>query len=231
MITNLRYRGASLTNPFAGFSILTAGTMHIHQWFWPGSFSIVKNAREYLSVDTRILNNLKKTWSISHQWCKVLNTQYALNSLIKDNDSSTTVVTQPLNLIRASLMKIINTQFNVNPGETVKVTARPKFDGTNQVLNLKERVNEVDEIGEGAAVEISDKKMDFSQSSVAEIVRMKHDIFAQAWPEPRLLQDDSHSFVGINHRRQQQEQEHMFRGSSDEVVVARAEGQDSHHWQ
>ncbi|CAH7681774.1 hypothetical protein PPACK8108_LOCUS14424, partial [Phakopsora pachyrhizi] len=108
MITNLRYRGASLTNPFAGFSILTAGTMHIHQWFWPGSFSIVKNAREYLSVDTRILNNLKKTWSISHQWCKVLNTQYALNSLIKDNDSSTTVVTQPLNLIRASLMKIIN---------------------------------------------------------------------------------------------------------------------------
>ncbi|KAG0145830.1 hypothetical protein CROQUDRAFT_45306 [Cronartium quercuum f. sp. fusiforme G11] len=109
MVINLSHHACALTNPFAGFAVLTAGTMHIHLWFRPNHAPFIKNVGEYLASDTRILNDLKQTWSISHQWCQALNADYAINSFIQENDN-TTVLTTPIHSVRAGLMKIINIQ-------------------------------------------------------------------------------------------------------------------------
>ncbi|KAH9818628.1 hypothetical protein DFH28DRAFT_887900 [Melampsora americana] len=123
MLINLGHHASRLTNPFAGYAILTAGTMHIHLWFWPLHAPYVKNVGEYLASDTKMLNELKQTWSISQQWCQALNTYYALNSFIHDKDSST-VMTPPLHLVRAGLMKIININANQSTDQSIK--SRPE---------------------------------------------------------------------------------------------------------
>lgn len=123
MLINLSRHASRLTNPFAGYAILTAGTMHIHLWFWPLHAPYVKNVGEYLASDTKILNELKQTWSISQQWCQALNTHYALNSFIHDKDSAT-VMAPPLHLVRAGLMKIININANESSDQSTKPPSR-----------------------------------------------------------------------------------------------------------
>ncbi|MBW0484875.1 hypothetical protein O181_024590 [Austropuccinia psidii MF-1] len=210
LFISLDYRGCRLTTPFAGFSILTAATMHVHLWFWPGSSSKLKNSGEYLALDTRILNDFKQAWFISDQWCQALNMRYALNSLIHHNECPKTPISPPLSLIRAGLMKIINTRTDDTPIEKLANSSNQQSPDEGFVETSKRcKLNSMETF---QVVPSSPKKVDCSLPNVVEIVGQTHNIFEENWPEPRLLENQTCSFIGVNHRRQQEEhQQHYSR--------------------
>lgn len=234
LFIKLDHRGSRLTNPFAGFSILTAATMHLHLWFWPASSLAVKNAGEYLALDTGIVESFKRYWYISDHWCQALNTQYTLNSLIHQTGHCGPMISPP-SLLRAGLMKIINSQIKESPTEAIsrstpiiaqqRATRSSSTTTTNQYGSEVILIEKAESAIRPIELPTPNPAMDQDQNAVqhhdvnmvADLIGRHYNVFTQKWPKPQLSNfQATHSLISVNHCRQQMEQQQQQGQSQQE---------------